>query len=69
MPPRAEFLRQALDMFTTGVEIMRQNLERATPDASPDDVERRLTAWLRTRQGAEAGDAAGRAVAPDRFHP
>jgi len=56
-------------MFTTGVEIMRQNLERATPDASPDDVERRLTAWLRTRQGAEAGDAAGRAVAPDRFHP
>jgi hypothetical protein len=68
MPPRAEFLRQALDMFTTGVEIMRQNLKRTTPDASPADIEGRLTAWVRTRPGAETGDAAGRTVAPDRFH-
>jgi hypothetical protein len=69
MPARAEFLLQALDMFTTGVEIMRQNLRRATPEASPGDIERRLTAWLRTRPGAEAGDASGRAGAADRFAP
>jgi hypothetical protein len=69
MPPRAESLLQALDMFTTGVEIMRQNLRRASPGASSDEIERRLTAWLRTRPGAEAGDAAGRTVGPERFHP
>ncbi len=69
MPPRAESLRQALDLFTTGVDIMRQNFRRATPDASPDDIERRLTAWLRTRPGAEAGDASGRAGSLDRFVP
>jgi len=67
MSSRAAFLCQALDMFTTGVEIMRQNLKRATPDASPDEIGRRLTAWIRTRPGAEAGDAAGRAVEGDRF--
>lgn len=68
MSPRAESLRLALDLFSTGVEIMRQNLKRAAPDASADDIEKRLTAWLRTRPGAETGDAIGRGVAPDRFH-
>jgi Rv0078B-related antitoxin len=67
MPPRAESLRQAFDLFTTGVEIMRQNLRRAMPHASPDDIERRLTAWLHTRPGAETGDASGRAGSLDRF--
>lgn len=60
MPLRAAFLRQALDMYTTGVNMMRQNLRRAAPEADADEIGRRLTAWLHTRPGAEAGDCEGR---------
>lgn len=60
MPPRAEHLRQALDMFATGVSLMRQNLRRAAPAAPPDEIERRLVTWLHTRPGAAHGDAADR---------
>jgi hypothetical protein len=56
-------LRAALEMFETGVEMMRQNLRRAHPGLADPEVEARLTAWLRERPGAEFGDAVGRRVA------
>ncbi|HEU5055942.1 MAG TPA: hypothetical protein VFU21_05435 [Kofleriaceae bacterium] len=55
-----ERLLAALDLFEAGVDLMRQRLRRQDPAASAEEIERRLTAWLRHRPGAEHGDAAGR---------
>ena len=60
-------LRMALDLFETGVEMMRQKLRRDHPDLADHEVEARLGSWLRERPGAEFGDAVGRpAVWPRR---
>lgn len=56
----AEKLRAALELHDVGVELMRQNLRRRHPDASDEEIDDMLTDWLRTRPGAEHGDAAGR---------
>jgi hypothetical protein len=56
-------LRIALELFVTGVEMMRQKLRRDHPGLSDREVEARLRAWLRERPGAEFGDAVGRRVA------
>lgn len=56
----AERFRVALDLFETGVRIMRQNLKRDFPDATEQEIEDRLNAWLRHRPGAEHGDRPGR---------
>ena len=56
-------LRLALDLFETGVEMMRQKLRRDHPDLADHEVEARLGAWLRERHGAEFGDAEGRPAA------
>jgi hypothetical protein len=53
-------LRLALDLFESGVALMRQRLRRERPDADEQELERALAEWLRTRPGAEAGDAPGR---------
>lgn len=50
----------ALEMFDVGVELMRQNLRRKFPRASPRLIDAKLQAWLLHRPGAEHGDAAGR---------
>jgi hypothetical protein len=55
-----ERLRTALAMFDLGESIMRQNLRRADPEASEQDIEARLRVWLLERPGAEHGDAPGR---------
>jgi hypothetical protein len=47
-------------MFDLGESIMRQNLRRADPEASEQDIEARLGAWLLERPGAEHGDAPGK---------
>jgi len=56
-----ERLRTALDLFELGEEVMRQNLRRAHPGESADQIEERLSQWLLTRPGAELGDGVGRA--------
>jgi hypothetical protein len=56
----AEKLRAALELHEVGVELMGQNLRRRHPDASDETIEQLLTDWVRTRPGAEHGDAAGR---------
>lgn len=53
-------LRTALDLFDTGVEIKRRGLMRLFPDADTATIERKIVEWLRTRPGAEHGDAVGR---------
>jgi len=53
-------LRIALDMFGLGESIMRQNLRRAFPDASEEDIEAKIWLWLSNRPGAEHGDAPGK---------
>ena len=55
-------LRVALELFETGVEMMRQKLRRDHPDFSGHEIETRVAAWLRERPGAEFGDAVGRRV-------
>jgi hypothetical protein len=47
--PEAERLRIALDMADTGIALMRQNLRRRHPDASTEDIDRLLRAWLHDR--------------------
>jgi hypothetical protein len=59
--PAAAF-RTTLDLFETGLELMRQNLRREHPDASEDEIDGRLQDWLQHRPGAEAGDCVGRPV-------
>ena len=51
---------RTLDLHQTGVELMRQNLRRANPDASEAEIEVKLGLWLRHRPGAELGDCPGR---------
>jgi hypothetical protein len=55
-------LRTALELSRAGVALMRQNLRRQFPDASPAEIQARLNAWLRQRPGAEFGDGVGRPV-------
>jgi hypothetical protein len=66
MPPTTPSVghasRTTLDLFETGLGLMRQNLRRDHPDATDQEIERRLHQWLRDRPGAEFGDCPGRRV-------
>lgn len=46
-------LRTTLDLFEAGLDLQRQALRRAHPDASEAEVQRRLAAWLRDRAARE----------------
>jgi hypothetical protein len=56
----AERVRQAFDLFEAGVSMKRAQLRRQHPGASSEAIERMVADWLRTRPGAEHGDAVGR---------
>jgi hypothetical protein len=58
----AEALRATLDLFETGLALMRQNLRRTDPEATEHEIDRRLRQWLHHRPGAEHGDCVGRPV-------
>jgi len=60
-----ERARLTLELIDLGIKIMRQNLKRRFPDEPDLAIEGRLTEWLRTRPGAEDGDAWGRASQAD----
>ena len=66
MPPTAtsiaDAFRTTLDLFDTGLDLMRQNLRRSHPEAGDEEIERLLREWLLDRPGAEAGDCPGRPV-------
>lgn len=61
----AAAFRTTLDLFDTGLDLMRQNLRRSHPEAGDDEIERLIGEWLLDRPGAEFGDCPGRPV--DRF--
>jgi hypothetical protein len=56
----SERYRLTLELFAAGEEIMRQNIRRRFPGATPEEIEEHLTTWLHERPGAEHGDAVGR---------
>jgi len=58
----AEKLRHTLELFELGVQLMRQNLIRAHPGATQQEIDALLKEWLHERPGAELGDCPGRAV-------
>jgi len=60
----ADAFRTTLDLFETGVDLMRQNLRRSHPGATEEELERLLGEWLLERPGAESGDSSGRRVDP-----
>jgi hypothetical protein len=61
----AEAFKTTLDLFETGLDLMRQNLRRSRPTANDEEIERLLQEWLAHRPGAESGDCSGRPVDPD----
>ena len=58
----ADAFRTTLELFETGLELMRQNLRCSRPAASDDEIEMLLHEWLLQRPGAESGDCPGRPV-------
>jgi hypothetical protein len=54
--------RTTLDLFDTGLDLMRQNLRRRHPDAGDEEIGRLLREWLLDRPGAKSGDCPGRSV-------
>jgi hypothetical protein len=69
--PSAETLRDRLvatfEMFELGVNMMAAKLRRRHPQASTEEIERLLDAWLLERPGAEDGDGPGVPVSLERF--
>jgi hypothetical protein len=62
MPSASDAFRTTLDLFDTGLNLMRQNLRRDHPEADDDEIDRRLRQWLHERPGAASGDGEGRPV-------
>jgi hypothetical protein len=62
MQSMSDAFRTTLDLFATGVDLMRQNLRRQHPHANEDAIDHRLRQWLLDRPGAEYGDSPGRPV-------
>jgi hypothetical protein len=62
MSSASEAFQATLDLFETGVNLMRQNLRRAHPRAAEEEIDRLLRQWLAERPGAAHGDAVGRVV-------
>lgn len=52
-------LRGTLDLYDLGLALMRQNLRRADPTATDQEIDQRLQRWLHNRPGAEFGDCEG----------
>jgi hypothetical protein len=56
----AQRLRLALDMYLMGEQKQRARLRHERPEASPEEIEKAVGEWLRSRPGALHGDAVGR---------
>lgn len=55
----ADRLLTAFELHAFGVRIYRQRLRLEQPEASDDEIDAAVEAWLRHRPGAEHGDAVG----------
>ena len=65
----SERLQIALQLAGLAEQMMERNLRRADSEATDEQIEARLLEWLRTRPGAEHGDAYGRPVPWPRVEP
>lgn len=57
--PASDRLLTAFDLHSFGVRIYRQRLRLERPEASDDEIDAAVDAWLRRRPGAEHGDGVG----------
>lgn len=64
-PTAGRTFRLTLDLFETGIRLMRENLRRADSGAHEQEIDRKLRLWLRERPGAEHGDSPGRLIDVD----
>ena len=65
----SEKLRIALELYESGVAMMRETLKRENPEESEAQIEERLRRWIRHRPGAEDGDCVGRRIDPSTRFP
>lgn len=65
----SEKLRIALELFESGVAMMRETLRREHPTESEAQIEERLRQWIRHRPGAEDGDCVGKRIDPSTRFP
>lgn len=65
-PSARDAFLTTLDLFETGLSLMRQNLRRADSHATDDEIDCRLREWLRLRPGAEGGDSWERCAGSNR---
>lgn len=56
-------LEDALELADLAERMVRCRLRREAPDASSEEIERRVLAWLQEPRGALDADAEGRVVA------
>ncbi|MGH2625568.1 MAG: hypothetical protein ACRDHY_02820 [Anaerolineales bacterium] len=45
-------MRMVFDLYQMAEDLMRQNLRRRFPEASEEEIERRLVAWLQQQPDA-----------------
>lgn len=57
----------AFDLYQTAELMKRQNILRAKPDATEEEIEEGIRAWLHRRPGAEHGDGFGRPASAERL--
>ena len=57
-------LRLALDLFEAGEAMMRQNLRRAHPDATEEELRSMLVRWLMDRPSHADADGFRRRALP-----
>lgn len=55
----ADRFRAALELYEVGENMLRQRLQRERPEASAQDIDAAIAAWLQRRSGAEHGDHPG----------
>lgn len=64
-PKVMENMRMTFELYELAERMMEQKLRRENPEASDEEIEEGIRAWLRRRPGAELGDGPG--VPSDRF--
>lgn len=57
----------AFDLYETAERMKRQNILRANPEATEEEIEKGILQWLHRRPGAEHGDSFGRPVSKERL--
>ncbi len=55
-------LKTALELADLAAEMMECRLRREYPEASEEELQRRLAGWYQARPGALHGDGVGRPV-------